>query len=328
MKLLYSVVLFGLLSLAFADGIPHPKEHRKGDHVKEEAHPGVDSNLHFKDGEHDADYDHKAFLGSEDEADEFKELDPDEAKKRLLVLAKRMDTDKSGDVSKDELQHWISNSFKSLDEADAKKQFDRQDKDKNGSVTWSEMLQEVYGYTPEEVAQHENDSSDEMKNFVQMTKDDRKKFDLADESGDGTLDFKEFVAYHNPHNFARMAPVEVEKTMRDYDKDKDGKISYTEYQQKDESEEAKEEDQAEMEKQFKSYDKNNDGHLDADEVKAWVIPAMDELSVEEAAHLFTEADKDKDGKLTMDEITDSHDLFVGSQATDYGDALQRMKEEL
>jgi Ca2+-binding EF-hand superfamily protein len=87
-------------------------------------------------------------------------------------------------------------------------------------------------------------------------------------------------------------------------------------------------DQSEMEKQFKSYDKNNDGYLDTDEVKAWVIPAMDELAIEEATHLLTEADKNKDGKLSMDEITSSHDLFVGSQATDYGDALHKIKEEL
>ena len=50
--------MLGLVSLALAGDPPHGK--KKEDHPE---HPGVDSTMHFKDGEHDADYDHKAFLG-------------------------------------------------------------------------------------------------------------------------------------------------------------------------------------------------------------------------------------------------------------------------
>ena len=37
---------------------------------------------HYEDGQHDADYDHEAFLG-EDQSREFQQLSPEESKKRL-----------------------------------------------------------------------------------------------------------------------------------------------------------------------------------------------------------------------------------------------------
>ena len=34
----------------------------------------------------------------------------------------------------------------------------------------------------------------------------------------------------------------------------------------------------------------------------------------------------QDGKLTKEEVLDKYDIFVGSQATDFGDALTRHDE--
>ena len=41
--------------------------------------------------------------------------------------------------------------------------------------------------------------------------------------------------------------------------------------------------------------------------------------------VFCSADDDHDEKLTIDEIVSKHDVFVGSEATDYGDHLHRAK---
>ena len=46
----------------------------------------------------------------------------------------------------------------------------------------------------------------------------------------------------------------------------------------------------------------------------------------ETKHLINEADNDDDGVLTKEEIVEKHDLFVGSQATDFGDILLRHDE--
>ena len=50
------------------------------------------------------------------------------------------------------------------------------------------------------------------------------------------------------------------------------------------------------------------------------------MAQEEAQHLITSADDDKDGKLSEEEIVTNHETFVGSEATDYGRALPRHEE--
>lgn len=61
-------------------------------------------------------------------------------------------------------------------------------------------------------------------------------------------------------------------------------------------------------------------------VRDWIIPPDFDHSEAEARHLIYEADSDADSKLTKDEILEKYDLFVGSQATDFGEALTRHDE--
>ncbi len=61
-------------------------------------------------------------------------------------------------------------------------------------------------------------------------------------------------------------------------------------------------------------------------VRDWIIPADFDHSEAEAKHLIFEADADHDTKLTKQEVLDKYDLFVGSQATDFGEALTRHDE--
>lgn len=66
--------------------------------------------------------------------------------------------------------------------------------------------------------------------------------------------------------------------------------------------------------------------MDTEEVKEWIIPADFDHAEAEARHLIYEADADNDEKLTKDEVLEKYDLFVGSQATDFGDVLVRHDE--
>jgi len=50
------------------------------------------------------------------------------------------------------------------------------------------------------------------------------------------------------------------------------------------------------------------------------------IAEDEAIHLISETDQDKDGSLTTAEILDRHDLWVGSAATHYGDNLMHRDE--
>lgn len=52
-----------------------------------------------------------AVTGSKDAAEEFEDLPPEEARRRLRGIAKRMDSNQDGYVEKAELSKWILNSF-------------------------------------------------------------------------------------------------------------------------------------------------------------------------------------------------------------------------
>lgn len=43
--------------------------------------------------------------------------------------------------------------------------------------------------------------------------------------------------------------------------------------------------------------------------------------MQETEHLISKADKDNDGRLSIDEIVSESDLFVGSEATNHGESL-------
>jgi hypothetical protein len=67
-------------------------------------------------------------------------------------------------------------------------------------------------------------------------------------------------------------------------------------------------------------------NFDLEQVKTWIIPAEFDHAEAEARHLIYEADTDADHKLTKEEILQKYDIFVGSQATDFGEALVRHDE--
>lgn len=62
------------------------------------------------------------------------------------------------------------------------------------------------------------------------------------------------------------------------------------------------------------------------QVRNWIIPDDYNHSEAEAKHLIYEADSDGDQELTKEEILEKYDVFVGSQATDFGEALVRHDE--
>ena len=55
----------------------------------ESHHLSKESHLEHLDGDHDQDFDHKAFLG--EEAEEFKDLTPEESKERLKPIVVKID---------------------------------------------------------------------------------------------------------------------------------------------------------------------------------------------------------------------------------------------
>lgn len=76
-----------------------------------------------------------------------------------------------------------------------------------------------------------------------------------------------------------------------------------------------------MEKDFTTnFDKDKNGNLDKEEMRSWLFPD-DDFSIEEPKTLIKEADEDKDGKLTMDEIMKNYKVFIEDEPDSNHDEL-------
>ncbi|KAH1021177.1 hypothetical protein HUJ04_010724 [Dendroctonus ponderosae] len=299
---------------------------------KEELHKDrvIDRELsdkeHFENEQHNLQYDLEAFLG--EEAETFDQLPPEESKRRLGIIVTKIDNNSDGFISREELKDWIRYTQKRYISDDVNRQWKQHNLEDTTTLSWNTYQKLVYGFLDEN-ALH-NPVSDEEKTYVGMMKRDRRRWSVADPDGDDELTKEEFSFFLHPEEHDHMRDIVVQETMEDIDKDGDGKISIDEYigdmyrpQEGDE-----EPDWVKNEKfQFTSYrDKNGNGVLDENEVKNWILPDDFDHADAEARHLIYEADQDADEQLTKDEVLNRYDLFVGSQATDFGEALARHDE--
>lgn len=175
----------------------------------------------------------------------------------------------------------------------------------------------------------ENDS----RSYKSMLTRDRRRWSVADRDGDDLLTKAEFTEFLHPEEYPRMRDIVVAETLEDIDKNNDGKLSAEEYigdmyrggsDESDTEEPQWVRNERETFKQFR--DKDGDGYMNYEEVKNWVIPPDFDHAEAEARHLINEADVDSDERLTKDEVLAKYDLFVGSQVTDFGEALTRHDE--
>jgi len=292
--------------------------------IKEEV---LSNEVHWKregdpHNEHNPEYDHEAFLGKEG-ARQFEELTPEESQKRLGDLFTKVDKNGDGFVTDDELKQWIQLTQNKYIWEDAEKQMKQNDMNKDGFVTWDEYKKSTYGFV--------DDSDVNAKQYKEMLDRDERRFLRANRDKDDKLNGEEFTAFLHPENHDDMKGIVIEETLEDIDKDKDGKISLDEYigdLWPEEDRDGEEPEWVKTEKeQFQNFrDKNKDGHMDQEEVADWILPPDYDHVSSETQHLIMESDVDKDGKLTKKEMVDKYDLFVGSQATDFGEALKHRED--
>jgi len=303
----------------------------RGASLDQADHDRVMHGMPLSDKEHhddyDHDYDHEAFLG--DEAGEFDDLTPEESQRRLAVIVDRIDTDGDGRVTVEELQQWIKFTQTRYVGEDVERQWESHKPEGKETVNWLEYRQSVYGFLDEEDGGEQEE--EQGFSYRQMEDRDNRRWVMADLDQNGELSKEEFKSFLHPEDADHMRDIVVTETLEDIDKDGDGKVNMEEYigdMYKDEDVEDQEPDWvvSEREQFTKFRDKDGDGLMDLEEVKAWIIPPDFDHSEAEAKHLVFEADSDQDNVLTKDEILEKYDLFVGSQATDFGEALTRHDE--
>lgn len=313
------------LTLTLATVLAKPAEN---DRVRKD--PKLSGQEHFAgDGhEHNADYDHDAFLGEED-AKTFDSLTPEESMDRLGKIVDRIDKNKDGFVVLDELKKHIEHQQKRYIFEDVDRQWKAHNLNGDDSLTWQEYNETTYSSLSEDelVQLEENERMD----FRKMIRRDKKRWNYADQDRNGHLNIDEFTSFLHPEESPHMRSIVIEETLEDIDRDGDGLVSLEEYIGDMFKPESPNEPEpawvAQEREQFGLYrDRNKDGKMDQAEIGEWILPTEYDHAEAEAKHLMYEADTNKDDKLTKKEILDSYDLFVGSQATDFGEALTRHDE--
>ncbi|XP_075888785.1 reticulocalbin-3 isoform X2 [Nelusetta ayraudi] len=290
-------------------------------------HHHADLSDHAHDDGQGFQYDHEAFLGRE-EAKSFDQLSPEESKAKLAKIVERIDTDKDGFVSHSELHYWIKHRQRRYIQENVDKHWKDYDKNQDGQISWEEYKNTTYGYYHGE----EFDDVEDKATYRSMLLRDERRFKTADRDSDGIATREEFTAFLHPEEFDHMKSVVVQETVEDIDKDGDGKVNLNEYigDMFTPEEGESEPDWVQTERtHFSEFrDSNKDGYLDAAEVAHWVLPGEIDHADNEAKHLILETDTDKDEKITQKEILANWNMFVGSQATNYGEDLTKRHDEL
>ncbi|XP_050698725.1 reticulocalbin-2-like isoform X2 [Eriocheir sinensis] len=287
--------------------------------------------VHFEGGEHHSEFDHEAILGSTKEAEEYDQLPPTEAKRRLEVLLLKMDRNNDKNIDRKELHSWILRSFRMLSEEESAERMDEVDEDEDGYVTWAEYILETYGINnpDDQKLLEKEDQAEEQR----LLREDRQLFNAADKNIDGRLDEEEFLAFSHPEEHPDMLPVILEQTLEEKDTNKDGNIDFQEYigDKGKLYEEKTETEKDQMKDLFNSFDMDGDSLLGRDEAMFMFKAQYKDIAEDEVDHLFGAADDDGNDILSFLEVLEHHDVFVGSEATDYGDHLHnldRFEDEL
>ncbi|XP_042858427.1 calumenin-like [Penaeus japonicus] len=317
-----SIILCLLLAAVIA---AKPADEEKKSRVHEDK---LSDEEHYVNDEHNPDYDHEAFLG-EDEARTFDQLTPEESKERLGKIVDKIDIDHDSFITEVELKQWIDYTQKRYINDDVKRQWNANNPENTETLHWDDYKNMVYGFM-DNMDPGELDDDEEGMSYAEMLKRDQRRWEVADTDNDNALSLDEFTNFLHPEESDRMRAIVVQETMEDIDKDKDGKISLAEYigdmyhGDDDEFEPSWVSNEREQFREFR--DKNGDGYLDEEEVQGWIIPPDYNHADAEAKHLIYEADENADKMLTKEEILNKYDVFVGSQATDFGEALVRHDE--
>ncbi len=217
-----SLLLLVLLSLPSpsSSGVPHG--HGQHGHVhggggkRERESDGAFSprdrgHGHQGGGEHhhDSSFDHEAILGSTKDAEEFDELPPEEAKKRLGELLPKMDRNGDDKVDKRELEQWILRSFRSLAAEESAERFDESDSDEDGQVAWEEYRKEEFDLDDDEL--DENVDDEDREEEYSMMQEDKMLFAAADKDSDGKLTKQEFLSFTHPEEDPAMHDVVIQQ---------------------------------------------------------------------------------------------------------------------
>ena len=219
----------------------------------------------------------------------------------------------------DELQSWCVKAFDQFEVDDTNEEFQMMDTNKDGAVTWEEFETDMFG---DDFSEQETDKKNKL-----LFKKDKKLFGVADRNNDAKLELTEYIIFRIPRQDAETRRIVLEDALENYDLDKDGSISLEEFLKESNDGDDQDIGETDSDRFRDEFDVDNNGFLTGDEIFRWMDPDNTEDAHDEADHLMGECDSNKDDKLSAQEIINNHDLWVESDATDYGKKLLMNHDE-
>ncbi|RCN48571.1 EF hand [Ancylostoma caninum] len=191
---------------------------------------------HLGGSEDDHEGDHQAILGSRKAAEEFDDMPIEESKRRLEILARKMDMNEDGfigslfanltifrlygSLDESELTNWVERSMVSLDEEEVNERMTEMDTDGDKLVSWEEYVAD--SFPEQDIKKLDPDDK-------KLMDEDARYFKAADLNADGKLSKEELSAFLNPENYKHMHKTLVEVTMKEKDLNNDGAIDLKEF---------------------------------------------------------------------------------------------------
>jgi len=296
----------------------------------------LNTEIHFDpNGEHNDEFDHEAFLG--DDADEFRYLSPEESKEKLSKIFEKIDKNNDTFVDVMELTNWIKNTANRSATRRTEEFWKQSNPDNRAELSWDEYRAIQYGFltdghitdTDGRWIGEEDVDAETLKQYKGLEQRDRRRWTVADRNKNLQLSKDEFQGFIHPEYAEHMYGIMMSETMGDLDTDGDGKLDLAEYVKTMFGDTKSVSDWENGGLTFRAFrDKNSDGFIDKEELMAWMHPDDYDQNKAEADHLIHEADKDGDKKLIKQEVLDNHNIFVSSQATDFGQDLHYHHDEL
>ncbi|KAL9244220.1 hypothetical protein vseg_018021 [Gypsophila vaccaria] len=245
---------------------------------------------------------------------------------RLLLLFPRIDVGPSdGYVSEEELVEWHVVQAQKEVLHRSRRELDLHDKNKDGFVSFSE-------YDPPSWVS----SSDNSSFGYEMGWWKEEHFNASDINGDGLLNITEFNDFLHPADTKNPKLLQwlCNEEIRERDTDKDGKVNFNEFfhglfdlvrnyeEGHNSSHHSDDSDTPAAKKFFNQLDKDGDGLLTDTEL----LPIIGKLhpperyyAKQQADYIISQADADKDGRLSLKEMIENPYVFYSTVFSDEED---------